>query len=121
MHDGDLHLLLSYFEESQALYSVVAFVHETSAARAFTPRPRIVCIFSSVQDLETYVKENRKKDAERVLRGMKKWEYEGLEEGLRKMGLLRSEGSEVGEEHERVAGTVTEGDSETKTAAEEKE
>ena len=38
--------------------------------------------------METYIKEGRKKDAERVMKGMTKWEWKGLEEGLRKMGLL---------------------------------
>ena len=38
--------------------------------------------------METYIKEGIKKDAERVMKGMKKWEWRGLKEGLRKMGLL---------------------------------
>ena len=40
-----------------------------------------------LQDLEKYVRERRKKDAERVMRGMQGWEWKGLEAGLAEMGI----------------------------------
>ena len=104
MHDGDLYL----FQEAQVLYSAVVMVgtiafvqllHETRAGihvRALS----VDIIAFSLQDLERYVNENRKRDAERLLKGMKRWEWRGLEEGLRKMGLSSSEKVEQGTEDE---------------------
>ena len=41
-----------------------------------------------LQDLEKYIRENRKRDAVRVMRGMKRWELRGLEAGLEEMGVV---------------------------------
>ena len=48
---------------------------------AVSPTPLLL------QDLEKYVGEKRKKDAERVMRGMQGWEWKGLEAGLAEMGI----------------------------------
>ena len=44
--------------------------------------------YTLTQDLEKYVREGRKEDCVRVMRGMRKWQWRGLEEGLRAMGIL---------------------------------
>ena len=48
---------------------------------AVSPTPLLL------QDLEKYVGERRKKDAERVMRGMQGWEWKGSEAGLAEMGI----------------------------------
>ena len=48
---------------------------------AVSPTPLLL------QDLEKYVGEKRKKDAERVMRGMQGGEWKGLEAGLAEMGI----------------------------------
>ena len=41
------------------------------------------------------MRDKRKEDARRVMRGMKKWEWRGLEDGLREMGLIVEEGTYI--------------------------
>ena len=41
------------------------------------------------------MRDKRKEDAKRVMRGMKKWEWRGLEDGLREMGLIVEEGTYI--------------------------
>ena len=41
-----------------------------------------------LQDLEKYIQQNRKRDAERVMRGMKSWEWQGLEGSLAEMVVI---------------------------------
>ena len=47
-----------------------------------------VYYYTLTQDLEKYVREGRKEDCVRVMRGMRKWQWRGLEEGLRALGIL---------------------------------
>ena len=47
-----------------------------------------VYYYTLTQDLEKYVREGRKEDCMRVMRGMRKWQWRGLEEGLRALGIL---------------------------------
>ena len=76
------------------------------------------CYFS-IQDLEIYLKENRKKDAERVLKGMKRWEWRGLEGELRKMELLKESNEMVEMEGTGVEASMSEKENEKKRSRRE--
>ena len=45
-------------------------------------------LYTLTQDLEKYVREGRKEDCVRVMRGMRQWQWRGLEEGLQLLGIL---------------------------------
>ena len=57
------------------------------------------------------MRDKRKEDAKRVMRGMKKWEWRGLEDGLREMGLIVEEGTyiDISTECCKTISNITEG------------